>query len=152
MVAKQASHVPEPLPVEYRPLKSSLRRIRRQRKSLEQPVYVRVELYRGTYNQGQSLEKYLRDYEAVDHIGRVARKASGAVEVGHLFYVYVLPVLVRYAGNKGCRGPREAVVQRTRHKRPIHYAWIVYAEAKAQDWQGPSATLFLGSDITGSRS
>jgi hypothetical protein len=84
MAAKQASRVPD-------------------------PVYVRVELYRGTYNQGQSLEKYLRDYEAVDHIGRVSRKASGAVEVGHLLYVYVLPVLVSYAGNKVLKAVEDRV-------------------------------------------
>ncbi len=84
MAAKQASRVPD-------------------------PVYVRVELYRGTYNQGQSLEKYLRDYEAVDHIGRVSRKASGAVEVGHLLYVYVLPALVSYAGNKVLKAVEDRV-------------------------------------------
>ena len=75
------------------------------------PVFVRVELYRGTYQQGLSLEKYLRDSEGVDHIGKVARKASGAVELGHLFYVYVLPVLVSYAGNKVLKMVEDRVKQ-----------------------------------------
>lgn len=73
---------------------------RRTKAGDDRPVFVRVEFYRGTHQQGLSLEKYLRDSEGVDHIGKVARKASGAVEVGHLIYVYVLPVLVSYAGNK----------------------------------------------------
>ena len=42
----------------------------------------------------------MRDYEAVEGVGKVARKSSGAVEVGHLFYVSVLPLLVSYARSK----------------------------------------------------
>lgn len=100
MVAKKKSRNVESVLIEYREFKGKLPPRRRIKHKGDEAVYVRVELYRGTYQQGLSLEKYLRHSEGVDHIGKVARKSSGAIELGHLFYVYVLPVLVSYAGNK----------------------------------------------------
>jgi hypothetical protein len=61
---------------------------------------ISVELYRGSYNQDRSLERYLKDYEAVERVSRVARKTSGAIEVGYLLYVHVLPVIEAYVGTK----------------------------------------------------
>jgi len=63
-------------------------------------VYVDVEYYRSNDKENRALEKYLRDYEAVQSVEGVRRKASGAVELGHLFSVYVLPVIGTYAANK----------------------------------------------------
>jgi hypothetical protein len=61
---------------------------------------ITVELYRGSYGQNLSLERYLKDYEAVESVSRVARKSSGAFELGHLLYVHVLPVIEAYVGTK----------------------------------------------------
>jgi hypothetical protein len=71
-----------------------------KRAAIERPVYVCVEYYRATGKEVKQLQRYLEEYEAVKGLGRVARKASGAVELGKLFMVYVLPVIVSYAGNK----------------------------------------------------
>jgi|ERR1041384_3509498 hypothetical protein len=62
--------------------------------------FIFVEYYRATSKEARELESYLQDYEAVEGIGKVSRKASGAVELGHIFTVYLLPVIVSYAGNK----------------------------------------------------
>ena len=69
--------------------------------NIDRPIY--VEYYRASEKEARDLEKFLRDYEAIARIGRVARKASGAVELGHLVSVYLLPVIVSYAGNKALK-------------------------------------------------
>ena len=99
--ATQRKLSPLPLPVEYRKTKR-LVVPRRTRASTftDHPVHVSVEYYRASYNEVRQLEKYLRDYEAVQDVSTPKRKGSGAVELGHVLYVHLLPVIVSYAGNK----------------------------------------------------
>jgi hypothetical protein len=64
------------------------------------PVYVYVEYYRATNDEVRQLQRFLKSAEGITGIGRVAQKAAGGVELGHLFNVWIMPVLVSYAGNK----------------------------------------------------
>jgi hypothetical protein len=66
--------------------------------AIEHPVF--VEYYRANNKEVRDLEQYLNDYAAVGKLGRVMRKSSGAIELGNVIVVYVLPVIVSYAGNK----------------------------------------------------
>jgi len=93
---------PEPLEIVYRTSKKRVPRIRRRRRSStnEDAMSVYVEYYRASYVEGRALEGYLRDFEAVKSVSTPLRKASGAVELGYLLHIYVLPVIVSYAGNK----------------------------------------------------
>jgi hypothetical protein len=90
-----------PLPVVYRATGARVVHYRGGKsKSAGRLVSVSVEYFRADYNQGRALERYLKEYEAVQSVSRPLSKASGAVEVGYLLRVYVLPVIVSYAGNK----------------------------------------------------
>jgi hypothetical protein len=75
-----------------------LPRMPTQKAVIERPVY--VEYYRARNKDVMELERYLHEYEAVEKLGRVARKSSGEFELGQVILVYVLPVIVNYAGSK----------------------------------------------------
>ncbi len=66
----------------------------------ERPLYVYVEYYRATEKEVRDLQRFLNDSEGITGIGKVARKAAGGIELGQVFTVWILPVLVSYAGTK----------------------------------------------------
>jgi hypothetical protein len=59
-----------------------------------------VEYYRTTPSEFNELIQFVEESEAITGTGRVHRKGSGAVELGEVFTVYVLPVIATYAANK----------------------------------------------------
>jgi hypothetical protein len=69
-----------------------------KKSSFKGQVY--VECFRMHRAEAKDLIAFLESSEAVEQTGRVARKASGLVELGILFSVYAKPILITYAGNK----------------------------------------------------
>ncbi len=81
------------------------------RKNISQPE-IYVEFYRASKRDVRDLKRYLRSYEAVKAIrntGRISElrelgftavKTSPTNEMGEIFTIWVLPVLVNYAGTK----------------------------------------------------
>ena len=71
------------------------------KKKVFQEVHVFVECYRMSDEEVEDLKELLCVHDGIEDVGAVAcRKASGAIELGNLFLVIVVPFLAQYAGTK----------------------------------------------------
>lgn len=85
-----------------------------RKKSLQQ---VRVECYRLSDKEVADLIKRLGSHPAIEGVARAARMGSGEIELGTLFFIYIAPFLIRYAGTKALDFVTDEVKDWFKHRR-----------------------------------